>query len=576
MKKILFLSATAMMASAAFAVEPQIYDELYSVGISPDGKTMVSATETTFTIVNLETGQKTEFDGNGTVDSYSLGQGNAFSSAGVIVGSGIDGRAAYYQEGEWVDLNTPHPEFTSCAEGITADGTRICGNVGMAKMSIDDIPTPMQVPAVWDLKSDGTYGDAVVLPYPEKDFSGRVPTYVTAMAISDDGKTVVGQVYDYSGGYISLIFYTLGDDNQWSYNTEFNRLVNPDNVTFPEDPGECPAGPDANDYLTEEQRAAYQAAVDAYYEEIAAGNYDAQYPEMTDFMSPEQKAAYEAALAAYQVAQEEWQAKFTAYYTVFEQATVNAKSIVFNNVKLTPDGKTAVSTIMNQIDDPTSWMGFYNSYAPVVFNIEDNTVDIYPDENVAVACVTADGSMVGFQEGSMSPRRAMVYAPGARTPVTLVEYYEQKNAETADWVKANLCHDIEMYDMETGETYIEENVDCTGTPLTNSDFSVVVTAAQNLWDPAGCNFYTYVIPAYGSYNGIHGVAIDADVNVKAFRGGRILISGNASRVTVYDMEGRVAYDAVPAGSMIETGLAQGTYIVKVQTADGAKTVKAMF
>ena len=184
--------------------------------------------------------------------------------------------------------------------------------------------------------------------------------------------------------------------------------------------------------------------------------------------------------------------------------------------------------------------------------------------------------MVGFQEGSMSPRRAMVYAPGARTPVTLVEYYEQKNAETADWVKANLCHDIEMYDMETGETYIEENVDCTGSPLVNSDFSVVVTAAQNLWDPAGANFYTYVIPAYGAYNGIQGVAIDADVNVKAFRGGRILISGNASRVTVYDMEGRVAYDAVPADSMIETGLAQGTYIVKVQTADGAKTVKAMF
>lgn len=576
MKKILLLGASAMMASAAFAVEPKIYDELYSVGISPDGKTMVSATETTFTIVNLETGQKTEFEGNGTVDSYSLGQGNAFSSAGVIVGSGIDGRAAYYQEGEWVDLNTPYPEFTSCAEGITADGTRICGNVGMAKMSIDDIPTPMQVPAVWDLKSDGTYGDAVVLPYPEKDFSGRVPTYVTAMAISDDGKTVVGQVYDYSGGYISLIFYTLGDDDQWSYNTEFNRLVNPDNVTFPEDPGESPEGPDANDYLTEEQQAAYQAAINAYYEEIAAGNYEAPFPEIVDFMSPEQKAAYEADLAAYQTALEEWQVKFTAYYTVFEQATVNAKSIVFNNVKLTPDGKTAVSTIMNQIDDPTSWLGFSNSYAPVVFNIEDNTIDVYPDENVAIASVTSDGSMIGFQEGSMSPRRAMVYAPGARTPVTLVEYYEQKNAETADWVKANMCHDIEMYDMETGETYIEENVDCTGTPLVNSDFSVVVTAAQNLWDPAGANFYTYVIPAYGSYNGIQGVAIDADVNVKAFRGGRILISGNASRVTVYDMEGRVAYDAVPAGSMIETGLAQGTYIVKVQTADGAKTVKAMF
>ena len=58
MKKILLLSATAMMASAAFAVEPQIYDELYSVGISPDGKTMVSATETTFTIVILETAKR--------------------------------------------------------------------------------------------------------------------------------------------------------------------------------------------------------------------------------------------------------------------------------------------------------------------------------------------------------------------------------------------------------------------------------------------------------------------------------------------------------------------------------------
>lgn len=576
MKKILLLGAAAMMASAAFAADPVIYEDLYSVGLSPDGKTMVSMTENLLTIVNLETGQKTEFEGNGSIDSYSLGLGNAFSSTGVMVGSGLEGRAAYYKGGEWVDLNTPRPENTSCAHGITVDGTRICGNVGMAKMSIEDIPTPMQVPAVWDLKSDGTYGDAVLLPYPEKDFSGRVPTYVTAIAISDDGKTVVGQVYDYSGGYISLIFYTLGDDNKWSYNTEFNRLVNPDNVTFPEDPGESPIGPDANDYLTEEQQAAYQAAIDAYYEEIAAGNLEAQYPEIVDFMSPEQKAAYEAALAAYQTAMAEWQVKYDAYITAFQQATENAKCIVFNNVKLTPDGKTAVSTVMNQIPDPTSWMGFSNSYAPVVFNIEDNTIDVYPDENVAIASVTSDGSMIGFQEESMSPRRAMVYAPGARKPVTLIEYYEQKNAETAEWVKANLCHDIEMYDMETGESYIEENVDCTGTPLVNPDFSVVVTAAQNLWDPAGGYYYTYVIPGYGAYNGIQGVAIDADVNVKAFRGGRILISGNASRVTVYDMEGRVAYDAVPAGSMIETGLVQGTYIVKVQTADGAKTVKAMF
>lgn len=559
-----------MMVSAAFAVEPSVIEDLYCMGLTPDGKTMVCVDESSMTLVNLETGERTVFAGNGTVDSYSLGQGNAFSDTGVMVGSGLDGTAAIYKNGEWTSLSTPKPELSSCAQGITCDGLRICGNVGMAPMSLDETATPMQVPVVWDLQPDGSYGEAVRLPYPETDFTGRVPQYVMAVSISDDGRTVVGQIIDYSGGYPTLIIYRLGDDNQWTYDVSYNRLVNPNNVAIPEYPGEGPEPPSQTSFMSEEELADWTEAYNAW---IASG-YSGEFPEYENYMTPEEIEAYQAALAAYNEAYEAWNIKNTAFMEAFSEAVVDARPLVMNNIRLSPDGVKAYSTATVEIEVEGGWFPEVH-YTPVVFDLAADSYRLYPDCNIVFSGVTDDGTMFGFFENDSSPRVARVYLPGSDEPISLYDYYVARDAELAAWIKENMYHDCEMMNPETYEMEMVEDVEFTGTPFVNSKANTVATAVQNYWDMMGCEFYSYVLPGFGT--GVKGVVSDrSDVDVKAFRGGRIAISGMAERVTVYDAEGRLAYEAVPVGNVIETGLAAGAYIVKVKTAEGDKVLKAIF
>ena len=145
----------------------------------------------------------------------------------MLVGSTTPvGTAAYVKGGEWHLLPVPYPEHTNLAHGITPDGKVICGVVGNDDVSLD-ATNIMSLPAVWYLQDDGTYGEPVVLPHPEKDFTGRVPQYVSAISISDDGKTVVGQVRDYRGSMEEPIVYTCNDKGEWSYTLICPELINP-------------------------------------------------------------------------------------------------------------------------------------------------------------------------------------------------------------------------------------------------------------------------------------------------------------------------------------------------------------
>lgn len=63
MKKTLLLGAAAIVAASASADIPAIYENLQILGISSDGKTAYSENMGTLTLIDIATGNLTEYIG---------------------------------------------------------------------------------------------------------------------------------------------------------------------------------------------------------------------------------------------------------------------------------------------------------------------------------------------------------------------------------------------------------------------------------------------------------------------------------------------------------------------------------
>lgn len=569
MKKFLLLGMTALTAASVWALDPKVFTEFEVKSVSPDGAYVGLSdfmSGSTY-IYNVATGELGEGWGE-EIDQYTIGQGRAFSKDGIVVGSQYD-QAAYLENGEWHDLNSPNPMFTSFAHGISSDGKMIVGIVGLAPTSLDDQAVPMKAPALWIRQDDGTYSDCIVLPYPEKDFTGRVPQYVTAISVSDDHKTIVGQVQDYSGSLTYLITFNLGDDNEWSYNDSYSKMVNPNNVDFPEDPGECPEYPELASFMSDDEKAAYDAAYQAY---VDSGYDEELYPDINDYLTDEEKAAYDAALAQWEQDYEEWYARFEVFNEILEELRIIGKPLVFNNVLLSYDGKTVVSTVEITEEDPTSWFGYTSYYAPVTIDLTTSEYTCKPAEyNVLASGLTSNGTILGWVD-AMEGRITKVFLPGSEEPVGMIGLLEHVSSPSVDWAKENLIHDALGFDWETYEEYTIPDVELAGVPYASDDMSIIASTVPVSWDDEDAWVYSYIFSGVGS--GVKGVAADAEaLAIKVVKGGTIVLNAEAD-VAVYDLNGALLYKG--AGKNIETGLASGVYVVKVSANNETKTVKAVF
>lgn len=568
MKKFLLLGAAALTAASAMALEPSVINNAQVQAIAPDGSFLVSWMDGAITFINVEDGSVIGRYGS-YEEEYSIGHGNFISDSGTCVGSNQYG-AAYYKDGKWTQLDFPADAFFCYGQGISKDGKMIVGTLMGAPLTTDDTEIPMQTPVYWELQDDGTYSEMKELPYPVRDFTGRVPQYVTALSVTDDCNTVVGQVEDYSGGSNTLITFTHLADGTWSY-TVFNELVNPSNLVFPEYPEDQPEWVNYEDFMTQDEIDDYNDAILSWWE---MQDPDMPYPEFLDFMTDEEIEAYEAAKKAYDEAMEEWQKKYDAFDAVLTQCQEEGHSMMFNNLKLSADNKTVFSTTSFIEINPDDEWDVKEINAPMSVNFVTLEPTVMKPSGITVSMVAGDNTILGFTDSRW--REAYLYLPGAEDPVTLLEYFRLKGSDTADWIKENMYKDIEIYDWENDTWVLNEDCPITGTPFCNSDLGVIATAVQNIWDVySDVDIYTYVLP--GVPSGVKEVATDkAAFNAKAFRGGRILTDRVADRVTVYDLSGKVMYNAVPRGSVIETGLRSGAYIVKVTSGDETKVIKAIF
>lgn len=435
----------------------------------------------------------------------------------------------------------------------------------------------MYVPFYIDLNESGEYGDPVYLPYPEKDFVGTVPQYVNAVWISNDGKTILGQVIDDSGMYIYPIVFKADASGEWSYTLPTESLWNPNHIELPENPGDFDLEwVDPLSYMTPEQEEAYQEAYNAW---VASGYNSELYPDYTDFMSEEDKEAYEKAAAEYDEAAAIYNEKIYAYLDA--RSLIYEESVPFlqNGFAMNADGTKFAAAAESYVEDPMSWwpVTVYETYLFDIVNgtftkIESQYTDIVPNQ------VLADGTVIGSTPANgfaMTPPLSYVYLPGTSDYVPFEEYLATTNPEAAEWVKNNLECQVEVdYDPETWEPIYEDMIS-TGHISVSDDFSVVVGGmfAYMLPDEelAEYGYLTYVFTDLKT-SAVSAVAA-SNSDVKALRGGVLAVSNSVSDLAVYDLSGRKLFNAAKAKGNVNTNLNSGIYVVTYKDMEGHKLSK---
>ncbi len=578
MRNLLLTAATLITLPAVAALTPKSYPDYQVTSVSPNGKFAVSEFYGTVIVMNLETGEEKTWQGNeeGTV-AYGVGNGNVVSNDGTVVGY-IDyssGAVYYLENNEWHQLSTIVEGTSNIANAITPDGRIICGGNGLTSISTDDNPTPMSVPVLWIRGEDGNFGKPVELPYPTTDITGRVPQYVTAIALSDDGSTVLGQVRDYSGRIHYPIVYT-NNNGEWTYSLPAMSLVNPDNIELPQDPGEGPAAPTAEDFLSPEEKTAFEKALEEWENKNGgSSNPDFNsYPDVNDFLGEESKARYDEAYDEYIKANAAWEEKAIAFYTAFDKLLISGLSFEFNIGSLSADGKTAWQSA-SKIIDTGNQNQYKEVFAPATIDLTTGEIFIRDfSQDASMTFVAEDGTIFATKRDQLE---GIVYSPDVNTilGIPFIEYVENINPETAKWVNENMIHDFVGMDPETFEPIDRKNVICSGFTICSRDQSVLISRAINYWEDTPVMIYSYVLP--GKIDNA-GIALNPaeDMGVTISKDGVIRINGEVVSLTVSDINGRVIYDGRPASDTIETGIGNGAYIISAIGADGSlRTAKVL-
>ncbi len=562
------------MAAAAVAVcgaeqkEPAFYSNTAIQNVSPNGKWAVSEVYGTVVLINIETGEEVVFQA-GEVGSpyYNLGMGNVLSDDGLLLcQTEATGKACYYHNGEWKELyNGDAGDVNGSANGITPDGSRICGNLDIVEMTMEDVT--MVLPAVWDRQADGSYGEYVILPHPELDFTGRAPQYITAVAISDDGRTVVGQIVDCRGTFHYPIVYTQGADGEWSYTLPTESLINPNHVVMPENPGESPERPQPTSYLNDEEKAAYQEAFDAW---VASGYDPELYPEYVDFMSPENRAEYEAAKEAYDAAYLVWSEKYNAFDEAYWQIYDSSPNFEFNQIALSPDGKAFAMTNFYEDDsDPTSWMPVPVDYVWVI-SLEGDEITKYDSLQLS-AKAWADGYVLAADVDPDS-RCFNGYLLKDGEYISLYDYLCGKGESIKEWVDLNMTHETEVYDWETDQVVIK-TVTFTGLPVASRDMKVIASWTNSTWGDFAPESYLF---DFRDSAGISSVKADNKGVVAFEANGDLTVGEGVAELAVYDLGGVCLLRVANPGANVSCDFARGVYVIKATYADGSVTaIKAV-
>lgn len=559
-------AAACISTTMAQTQTPYLIDDAAFQRISPNGRYAVSEVYGTVIIFDTADGSVVEefiADDFGTI-YYSIGNGNCFNADGsILVGSTTQlGTASYFTGGEWIDLNVADEEMVNISNAITPDGSRICGSIGLSHMTFDDVI--MQIPVYWDRNENGDgYGEYHILPYPTKDYFGESPQYVTALAIASDGKTIAGQMVFGNGAITIPVLYKQDEKGEWEYSLPTLDLINPLGLESVENPGDGPEGPYYEDYMTEEEREAYNQAIDDFY----ASSGGMSWPDFEDYMSEESLKAYTEAMDAYDEAYAAWREKYEAYADYIDGVLETSASFVFNNVMFSTDDKYIVSSLemSDPNADPWSWMPS-TIYRPASVNVETGKMETVDTElSLLASGVADDGVILAYNTQRAVPMLGYIIKDGNVQEIG--EYIASVVPSYGEWINRNMTHEVAVdFDEDWNEIY--EDLTFTGMPVATPDLSVITIWTNTPWD--------YSLSAVGvifdmsvATSGVTVIgAENADLTVE---NGTLVIPAGFASVDIYNVNGACVKSVSGEGS-VKLNLDNGVYVAKGTRADGSVSV----
>lgn len=584
MKKLFLLLVCAVaLAGTSFGYEFKKYPGIYFSTMSPNGHYLICNNDGSVYIYNAATEEMSQYDPNDSTGVfYTIGIGNAANDLGMVVGATTNYDPAVWQNGTWTTL--PMKEgvtkgVNSFANGITPDGKYICGSISISK-ALGESDNTTYFPCVWTKGDDGKYGEYELLPYPKTDFTGRYPQYVTAIAISDDGKTIAGQITGFDGFTQTPIVYTKDDSGQWSYKVYgLEKLLSDPNPKFPKWVYE-PKEPKPDDYISADSLASYNDALEAYkdslemYQAGLISKYPTQ-PKKTDYLSD--KEGYDAAVTKYDsdyaIFADSAKVFNEYYYSVWTGATYT-----FNVVLLSANGKYLALTLTSEDPDadPLDWMTATLS-RPTLIDLSNNgAITETSAKKTSAFGVFNDGTMIGGAPAIDFSRNAYVFPAGSTDAVKFQDWIATKCDTASIWLKENMSYDVTITTYDDQGNAIQDVVEdslVTGSMLCNPDGTVFTAYVYDMWQATSVGYTSYVLDitnpdkptgiAAPNKNNAEGVEVKA-------ANGHISVSGNAESMYIYDMAGRKIYDAKGDA---EVNVNKGLYMVKVTDAKGNVVTK---
>lgn len=479
MKKFLLLSSAALLAFAASAEIPAprvLENELVS-GISPDGTFIASEDNGSVTITNLLTNETWTYDSDGLRKYYSIGNGNAWSANGMLVGTtATAGDAAFWKDGEWHQL--PNPDKREVwMTAVNAEGTMAVASVSSVNGDNDPLS---YLPGLWTLGEDGEWTGPIILPHPDKDFTGRVPQVANAQRISRDGSVIAGQLRDYSGAFCYPLVYRKDAAGNWQYELLAQDLINPKGRQFPEWIENDPVMPEPEDYMNDDDFADYDDARNLW----AASQYSQDlYPDPMDYISDEFMEKYQADLAKYYEDAQAYNKMFNSFFAVWNLVLDEMPGFVYNSIIMDAEGKHLATTMQSTVYPESQFEEPYSVYTPFYVDLSTGTgAKLEGPVQLNVTEVTPDGTMLAYSEEIV--RHAYIKRPDAEW-MRFEDYMKPVvAAETYSWLEENTFHDYELTGVGAeGDGILKGEHDCVlGIMHCTPDLSVFTGAVENVWD----------------------------------------------------------------------------------------------
>lgn len=439
-------------------------------------------------------------------EGCTVGYGNPISKDHAVVGNDAGTmQAAFLIGGEDPKLIGPMAAHTeSYAHGITWDGTRVCGFVYNENFKGFDIVDPnvmnsMYVPVVCDI--DPATGEAYnlqYLKYPLKDFFGLAPQYCTAIWISDDGKTVIGQIVDNTGFFVYPVVYFQDENGEWDYKLPSESLFNPDGLPIPQYPELLMDAPQAIDYVIPEKRKLFEEMADNWsYQNGGPDPYDLLNPKTAGedaFMTQEGYDAFMKALTDFAQYSIEYNELLNEYYT--DLTVFMSHSISFHQSSMAMNNDGTLMAQMGIVNELAPDMTLIRHTVPYLFNLEDGTYEIVNDGKNAqqILQILPDKTLICSSRfnGAGVVDKTFVLPPGGDSYIPLQDYIKPQNPDVYEWYEEYLAKDVVTEDVDGDLLFVPQIV--TGLVAVSDDFTAMSGGVDAWsWDLESGDYYTYFI-----------------------------------------------------------------------------------